>query len=308
MGISYRDYPFCVMVCPFARWQVRMSRKLVSQIHPWLYTACVETHRLRRGLSLVGSKLAKVDAGRQLPVRCFTHQSLLLRKLGDVDMRLQYNKVTNLKLAAAKINGVVIRPGETFSLWKLVGKPSAKKGYLEGMVLKDGEAKSDIGGGLCQMANLIFWMVLHTPLTVTERHHHSFDAFPDSGRVLPFGSGATIFYNYLDLQFQNRTDKTFQINVWVTDEHLKGEICSDRELEHGYHVKEKGHEYLFDMAKGQYFRTNSLWREISNRQTGQKIKEELIDTNFSLMKYAPPADARVVNIYSDLRDLRPQLA
>jgi vancomycin resistance protein VanW len=285
-----------------------MPRKLVSQIHPWLYTACVETHRLKRDLSLVGTKLAQARPDDQLAHRCFAHQSVLLRKLGDVDMRLQYNKVTNLKLAAAKINGTVIRPGETFSLWKLVGKPTARKGYLEGMVLMDGEAKSDIGGGLCQMANLIYWMVLHTPLTVTERHHHSFDAFPDSGRVLPFGSGATIFYNYLDLQFKNTTDKTFQINVWVTDEHLKGEIKSDQELEFGYHIVEKGHEYLFDVAKGQYFRTNSLWREISNRLTGQKISEELIDTNFSLMKYAPPFEARVINIYSDLRDLKPQLA
>jgi len=244
-------------------------------------------------MSSVRQRLATDKIQSNLAYKCFSHQSLLLRKLGTVDMRLQYNKITNLKLAADKINNVIIRPGETFSLWKLVGRPTAKKGYLEGMVLMDGEAKSDIGGGLCQMANLLHWMVLHTPLLVTERHHHSFDAFPDSGRVLPFGSGATIFYNYLDLQFRNPTDKTFQINIWVTDEHLKGEIRSDTELEYGYHIIEKGHQYIFDAAKDQYFRTNSLWRDIADRKTGQRLSEEFVDSNYSLMKYQPPEDAKV---------------
>ncbi|MFJ8513275.1 VanW family protein [Lysinibacillus xylanilyticus] len=51
------------------------------------------------------------------------------------------------------------------------------------------KVKTGVGGGICQLANLLYWMALHTPLIVTERHHHSFDPFPDSGRTLPFGSG-----------------------------------------------------------------------------------------------------------------------
>lgn len=270
-----------------------MSRPLISQIHPWLYTACVETHRFRRGLSSATKKTARIKMSDELPYRCTAHQSVLLRKLGDVDMRLQVNKVTNLRLAADKINGVVIKPGQTFSLWKLVGRPTAKKGYLEGMVLKDGKAKSDIGGGLCQMANLLYWMALHTPLMVTERHHHSFDAFPDSGRALPFGSGATIFYNYLDLQFYNPTNVSFQIKVNVTSEHLKGEVRADCELDYAYHVIEKDHRYLLNVTEGQYYRSNSIWRAVSERKTGKEIKEELICSNFSRMKYRPPADVEV---------------
>ena len=45
------------------------------------------------------------------------------------------------------------------------------------------------GGGLCQLSNLIYWMTLHTPLTITERYRHSYDVFPDSNRTQPFGSG-----------------------------------------------------------------------------------------------------------------------
>lgn len=60
------------------------------------------------------------------------HRSVLLRQLKDVEMYLQHNKITNLRLAAGKISGVVIKPGETFSLWRLVGRPCKAKGYLEG--------------------------------------------------------------------------------------------------------------------------------------------------------------------------------
>ena len=57
------------------------------------------------------------------------------------------------------------------------------------MVLFLGQIGGDIGGGLCQLSNLIFWMTLHTPLTVTERYRHSHDVFPDANRTQPFGSG-----------------------------------------------------------------------------------------------------------------------
>lgn len=52
-----------------------------------------------------------------------------------VDMWMQDNKVTNLKIAIKKLDGIVIKPGETLSYWKLIGKPNRKKGYREGMVL-----------------------------------------------------------------------------------------------------------------------------------------------------------------------------
>ncbi len=57
----------------------------------------------------------------------FSHRSMLLRPLKDVEMYLQHNKITNLRLAIGRIDGVVIRPGETFSVWRLVGRPSKVK-------------------------------------------------------------------------------------------------------------------------------------------------------------------------------------
>ncbi len=65
-------------------------------------------------------------------------------------------------------------------------------------------------------------MTLHTPLTVTERYRHSFDVFPDSNRIKPFGSGATCSYNYLELQIRNDTNQPYQLSINVTNEYLIG--------------------------------------------------------------------------------------
>ena len=83
------------------------------------------------------------------------------------NMKLQHNKITNLKLAIAKINGIIIQPGETFSVWKLVGRPTKQNGYLPGLTFSNGQLGEGIGGGLCQLGNLLYWMAIHTQLTVT---------------------------------------------------------------------------------------------------------------------------------------------
>lgn len=126
-------------------------------------------------------------------------------------------------------------------------------------------------------------MALHTPLRVAERHHHSFDPFPDENRVLPFGSGAGIFYNYIDLRFFNPTDLTFQIRVWLTENHLKGTIYSDRETPHAYHIFERNHHFLVE--SGRNYRENEIWRSVVDRRTGETIAEELLVKNFSEVKY-----------------------
>lgn len=263
-------------------------RKLLSQRHPILYFLAVWARRTQRSVlwCFDSKKYASVKSNEKLTYRVKKHQSVLLKKLGESDMQLQVNKVTNLSIAIKKISGILIRPGETFSFCKLVGRPTKKKGYLLGMELSFGEAKAGIGGGLCQISNLIHWMVIHSPLTVVERYHHSFDPFPDNGRVLPFGSGATIFYNYRDYQFTNNTDHTFQINLWLSEKCLEGELRIDEELDYAYHVIEKEHQFL--KIDGQFFRKNEIWREkILKFEGGKVIGTELVTKNFARVTYTP---------------------
>ncbi|MGQ7854360.1 VanW family protein [Pedobacter sp. WC2501] len=264
------------------------QRKLLSQRHPILYFLAVWARRFRRYADWYfdNKKYAYQLTTNKLAFRVKKHQSVLLKKLGDSDMQLQVNKVTNLNIAARQINGVLVRPGETFSFCKLVGLPTKRKGYLPGMELTFGEARAGIGGGICQISNLIHWLVIHSPLTVTERHHHSFDPFPDDGRVLPFGSGATVFYNYLDYQFTNHTEHTFQINLWFTDKCLEGELRINNELDYAYHIVEKDHQFLkIDEA---FYRKNEIWRDkILKFKSGIVVETELITRNFARVTYTP---------------------
>ena len=78
---------------------------------------------------------AKERRTERLPCIHFSHATPLLRKLRGEDMVLQQNKVTNLKLAVSRLDGIILHPGETFSYWRLIGKPTRRKGYQEGMVL-----------------------------------------------------------------------------------------------------------------------------------------------------------------------------
>jgi vancomycin resistance protein VanW len=264
------------------------TRTLLSQRHPALYFLAVWARRVRRYIDWYTDKkrYASKRIFDKLPYRVKKHQSVLLKRLGESDMQLQINKVTNLAIALRQINGIVIRPGETFSFCKLVGHPTQRKGYLRGMELSFGEARPGIGGGICQISNLIHWLVMHSPLTVTERYHHSFDPFPDDGRVLPFGSGATVFYNYRDYQFTNNTKYTFQVNLWLSDKCLEGELRMDTELDYAYHVFEKNHAFL--KIDGQFYRKNEIWREkILKFESGRVIDTELVTKNFARVTYTP---------------------
>lgn len=264
------------------------KRKLLSQRHPALYFVAVWARRFMRygEWYFGGKKYAKARSQERLPYRVKKHQSVLLKKLGESDMQLQINKVTNLKIAVKQLDGIIIRPGETFSFCKLVGLPTKRKGYLLGMELSFGKARAGIGGGLCQISNLIHWMAIHSPLTVTERYHHSFDPFPDEGRVLPFGSGATVFYNYRDYQFANDTPYTFQIKLWFSDKCLEGELRVDKELEHAYHVEEREHEFL--KIGDEFYRKNEIWQnKLLKYQGGKVVESKLVMKNFARVIYIP---------------------
>ena len=222
----------------------------------------------------------------ELPVEIFMHQTILRRELSGVDMGLQENKIYNLKLAIKKLDGLVIRPGETFSYWKLIGKPTKQKGYLEGVVLNKGRVETGIGGGLCQLSNLIYWMTLHTPLSVVERWRHSYDVFPDVKREQPFGSGATCAYPNIDLQIKNETSLTFQIKLKLTNEYLVGTWLASEDINHKYEIFEKNHQIKHEWF-GSYSRNNEIYRNVIDKNTNQKINEEFVTQNHALMMYNP---------------------
>ena len=147
---------------------VEMGKVLLSHRHPALYWLGVRWNRLKRYGHWMVDRETYAREKREEMEFCLVkrHSTRLIKKYGEADMRLQLNKVENLKIVISCLDGIVIRPVETFSFCRLVGKPTVKRGFLKGMELAMGKASSGIGGGICQMANLLHWLVLHSPLRV----------------------------------------------------------------------------------------------------------------------------------------------
>ncbi|MFY9858186.1 MAG: VanW family protein, partial [Exiguobacterium chiriqhucha] len=220
-----------------------------------------------------------------LPHLIYEHRTPLYRKLRDIDLKMQQNKVINLNIAIKQLNGIIVSPNEVLSYWKAIGRPTKRKGYVDGMILHYGKVTTGTGGGLCQLSNLIYWITLHSPLTVTERYRHSYDVFPDSRRDQPFGSGATCSYNYLDLQITNRTAQTFQLLLYIEGDYLVGQWRSNIPPTVQYEIYEENHHFTNEWWGGTV-RHNQIFRSVFS-QDGTFIRNEFITENHALTMYDP---------------------
>ena len=264
------------------------KRKLFCEINPLTYAISVMKMQLVRHMKNMFSsaKFAKTKSD-PLPILVYKHTSLIRRKLGNVDMQLQENKATNLGLTAPKINGVLIKPGQTFSFWQLVGPCTTRRGYKEGLTISSGKPTSGIGGGMCQFTNLIHWLVLHSPLKITEHHHHDgVDLFPDYGRKVPFGCGTSIMYNYLDYRFTNSTSDIFQIITYLTETHLCGELRVSNPQQNSYHILEE--DAHFTKIGEHYYRKNTITKQTIDKQTGNELQRDIIKKSHAKVMYPYP--------------------
>ncbi|MDY4587186.1 MAG: VanW family protein [Oscillospiraceae bacterium] len=260
------------------------KRKLFCELSPACYRISLQKEYLLRDLHdrFSGEKFAREINTLPLPAIVKSHTSSILRRLEGVDMELQRNKAVNLRLACAKINGIIIRPGETFSFWRLVGEPGEKQGYREGLVINAGKLGRGTGGGLCQLANLIHWLVLNSPLTVTELVHHSDALFPDSGRRVPFGTGTSVFYKNVDYRFRNTTDRDVQLLVWVDENELCGELRATEPFPYKYRITEENQGYIEE--DGVFYRVSKVFRLTLDRER-HVLRRELVLDNHSKVMY-----------------------
>lgn len=253
-----------------------------SQRYPWLRPLAVGAHRTHRRLRWLTSGATWATArGDALPVAVWRHSSPLRRELVGAEA-LQDGKVVNLRLASARLDGLLIRPGETFSFNRTVGNCTRRKGYVDGLRLADGVPVAGVGGGICQLANLLHWLFLHSSLTVVDRSEHSVDPFPDRDRVVPWGVGCTIVHNYVDLVVRNDTTATFQIRVRVAEPQLRGELRADRSLDATYEVVARGEEFV--RVDGVVHRRNEIWRRVTDARTGE-VAAELVRRNAARVLY-----------------------
>lgn len=209
-----------------------MSRKRLTEVFPQLapLRRKEKTYFFYWKMKHDSNVYSKIQQQDDLPVELFKTACPMYNHDTGFDMKYQENKVFNLKLAAAKLDGLLIRPYETFSFFKTIKGADEETPYKDGLTVINGKLTTAPGGGMCQLSNLLFWAFLHTPLNVTERHGHAVKDFPEPDSDAVKGVDATVAECWLDLKARNDSSDVYQIRIEFTDTDIICRIlCSSDE-------------------------------------------------------------------------------
>jgi vancomycin resistance protein VanW len=122
----------------------------------------------------------------------------------------------NLKVAAETLNGVVLRPGETFSFNRIVGPRTRLRGYAPATTYLQTESPDTLGGGICLLSSLVYQLALNEGFRIEERVPHL-----RTIHSVPPGLDATVWYGKADLKFINTQPYPVQIQTRLTPQHLE---------------------------------------------------------------------------------------
>lgn len=257
------------------------KKKNFCEISPICYEISTKKEILKRNIKdfKCNDIFASQRQTEELPNIVSSHKSGMIKRGKGIDPITQQNKVVNLKIACGLINGIIIHPGETFSFWKLVGHATPKRGFKEGRVIRNGKLITSTGGGLCNLANTINLMVLHSPLDITELHTHSDALAMEHGERKPFNNGTSVCYNMVDYRFKNNTEQDFQMILWCDGDDLCGEIRSEMEFPWRYDLVEEDHH--FKKEGDIFYRNSKIYKLTFDRLTNEVLNKELVWDNHS---------------------------
>lgn len=131
-------------------------------------------------------------------------------------------RVHNVALASSKLNGVLIAPGEVFSMYKAVGEIEAETGFKDAFIIKNGRTIPGVGGGVCQVSTTLFRAVLNAGLPIVERKAHAYRVSyyeKDS----PPGLDAAVYFPSWDLKFKNDTANYILLQTKVDTKRMVAE-------------------------------------------------------------------------------------
>lgn len=172
----------------------------------------------------------------------------------------QAAKEHNVRRVAELLDGVRVDPGADFSWHARVGPPIRANGFVPGPELHAEAFALGGGGGACQVANMLFQLAAEAGMQITERHRHGLDLFPDDGRDLPFGCGATVFYPLRDLRFRNPLDQALCLRFSAAGPELRGEAWLERDP--GFRVELVERAHRFERADDAIWRVNHIDRRV----------------------------------------------
>lgn len=175
------------------------------------------------------------------------------------------DRTTNLRLAAEKINGTVLMPGETFSYNTVVGERTIAAGYKEAAMYQNGEVVDGLGGGICQISTTLYNAVLYANLEIVERRNHQF--VPSYAKA---GRDATVVYGSIDFRFKNTRNYPVKILCTVSGGVAKCQIYGLKENpDYDVEITSRVTETTSTSIKSETYKTV--------RQNGQVISSERIN-------------------------------
>lgn len=271
-----------------------MSRKRITQILPFLLPIRVMQRKMffYTAMRFDNRHYAKTVYETQFPYKLFESNSVLYNSNTGFGMIYQENKVFNLKLAAKKLNGLIIKPGETFSFWQAVHRADKHIPYKEGLTVMNGKLVTSPGGGLCQMSNLLFWVFLHSPLTIIERHTHKVKEFPGLRGDEPEGVDATVNEGWLDLKVKNETDMTFQISIAFSEDNMYCGLYANIDMPYKYEID--GKNLMYFRENDEIYQKIAIYRRKIPCDIREEISESLLYVNICKIGYQIPDDIYIM--------------
>ena len=132
-------------------------------------------------------------------------------------------RIQNIKAAAERFHGVMIAPGEIFSMGAAMGDVSLENGFAEALIIFGGRTIKGVGGGVCQVSTTLFRTVFNAGFPVVERYSHayrvSYYEMTASGAVDPdlAGLDATVYFPLVDFKFKNDTPYWILMETYVNE-------------------------------------------------------------------------------------------
>jgi vancomycin resistance protein YoaR len=130
-------------------------------------------------------------------------------------------RIQNIQTAAARFHGLLVAPGETFSMGKALGDVSLDNGYAEALIIYGDRTIKGVGGGVCQVSTTLFRTVFFAGFPIVERYAHAYRVkyyeFQRSGSLDPrlAGLDATVYFPLVDFKFTNDTPYWLLMETYV---------------------------------------------------------------------------------------------
>ncbi len=178
------------------------------------------------------------------------------------------NRNENLRLACAKLDGIILQPGDVLSYNETLGRRTQAAGYKPAPAYSGTELVDEIGGGICQVSSTLYLSSLFAELKIVERKNHGFPA-----SYIPLGLDATVNWGTTDLKVRNDYDLPVKIRAEVSDGYVKIRIMG---------VERRDYQVKMEYRVDDHPSYAAAYRCHYDLETGELISRELDHTSIYL--------------------------